>query len=89
MYGAASDPKTRQIVEGADLVLDLGGVNLNDITTAAYSGKLEPARFIRSCGLPELQRWTRYRRCRPLSPICDCSPQLRFIRICVEEDALS
>src|SRR6202046_462011 len=47
MYaGAASDPKTRQIVEGADLVLDLGGVSLNDITTAAYSAKLDPARFI-------------------------------------------
>jgi indolepyruvate decarboxylase len=47
MYaGAASDPKTRQIVEGADLVLDLGGVNLNDITTAAYSAKLDPSRFI-------------------------------------------
>src|SRR5215469_13899767 len=44
--GAASDPKTRQIVEGADLVLDLGGVNLNDITTAAYSAKLDPSRFI-------------------------------------------
>src|SRR5258707_3759179 len=47
MYaGAASDPKTRQIVEGADLVLDLGGVNLNDITTAAYSAKLDSTRFI-------------------------------------------
>src|ERR1700688_454659 len=47
MYaGAASDPKTRQLVEGADLVLDLGGVNLNDITTAAYSAKLDPSRFI-------------------------------------------
>src|ERR1700730_17584097 len=47
MYaGAASDPKTRQFVEGADLVLDLGGVNLNDITTAAYSAKLDPSRFI-------------------------------------------
>ena len=44
--GAASDSKTRQIVEGADLVLDLGGVNLNDITTAAYSGKLDLSRFI-------------------------------------------
>ena len=44
--GAASDPKTRQIVEGADLVLDLGGVNFNDITTAAYSGKLDLSRFI-------------------------------------------
>jgi hypothetical protein len=31
MYaGAVSEPKTRQIIEGADLVLDLGGVNLND-----------------------------------------------------------
>jgi indolepyruvate decarboxylase len=27
-------------------VLDLGGVNLNDITTAAYSGALDPSRFI-------------------------------------------
>jgi indolepyruvate decarboxylase len=47
MYvGAVSAPKTRQIVEGADLVLDLGGVNLNDITTAAYSGHLDLSRFI-------------------------------------------
>ena len=47
MYvGAVSEPKTRQIVEGADLVLDLGGVNLNDITTAAYSGRLDLSRFI-------------------------------------------
>ena len=44
--GAVSEPKTRQIVEGADLVLDLGGVNLNDITTAAYSGHLDLTRFI-------------------------------------------
>jgi indolepyruvate decarboxylase len=47
MYvGAVSEQKTRQIVEGADLVLDLGGVNLNDITTAAYSGQLDLSRFI-------------------------------------------
>jgi indolepyruvate decarboxylase len=47
MYaGAASDPKTRQLVESADLVLDLGGVSLNDITTAAYSAKLDRSRFI-------------------------------------------
>jgi indolepyruvate decarboxylase len=44
--GAVSDPKTRHVVEGADLVLDLGGVNLNDITTAAYSAQLDPSRFI-------------------------------------------
>jgi indolepyruvate decarboxylase len=47
MYaGAVSDPKTRQIVEGADLVLDLGGINLNDITTASYSAQLDLSRFI-------------------------------------------
>jgi TPP-dependent 2-oxoacid decarboxylase len=47
MYaGAVSEPKTRQIIEGADLVLDLGGVNLNDITTAAYSGQLDLSRFV-------------------------------------------
>lgn len=47
MYaGAVSEPKTRQIVEGADLVLDLGGVNFNDITTAAYSGQLDLTRFV-------------------------------------------
>ena len=55
MYaGAASDPKTLQIVEGADLVLDLGGVNFNDITTAAYSAKLDPSRFI-SVGLNDVR----------------------------------
>ena len=47
MYaGAVSAEKTRQIVEGADVVLDLGGVNLNDITTASYSARLDPARFV-------------------------------------------
>src|SRR5580658_2484880 len=46
MYaGAVSEPKTRQIVEGADVVLDLGGVNLNDITTAAYSVRLDDVRI--------------------------------------------
>ena len=55
MYaGAVSDPKTRQIVEGADLVLDLGGVNLNDITTAAYSAQLDISRFI-TVGLDDVR----------------------------------
>ena len=55
MYaGAASEPKTRQLVEGADLVLDLGGINLNDITTAAYSAKLDLSRFI-SVGLNDVR----------------------------------
>jgi indolepyruvate decarboxylase len=44
--GAMSAQGTREIVEGADVVLDLGGVNLNDIATAAYSARLDPARFI-------------------------------------------
>jgi indolepyruvate decarboxylase len=44
--GATSAEETRQVVEMADVVLDLGGVNLNDITTAAYSAQLDLARFI-------------------------------------------
>ncbi len=44
--GAASAEETRQVVEAADLVLDLGGVSLNDITTAGYSARLDLARFI-------------------------------------------
>ena len=55
MYvGAVSEPKTRQIVESADVVLDLGGVNLNDITTAAYSGRLDLSRFI-TVGLEDVR----------------------------------
>jgi indolepyruvate decarboxylase len=52
--GAMSDPKTRRIVEGSDLVLDLGGVNLNDITTAAYSAQLDLSRFI-TVGLDDVR----------------------------------
>jgi len=44
--GAASDEETRGIVEGADVILDLGGVNLNDITTASYSAQIDPNRII-------------------------------------------
>ena len=55
MYaGAVSAEKTRQIVEGADVVLDLGGVSLNDITTAGYSAQLDLARFI-SIGLNDMR----------------------------------
>jgi indolepyruvate decarboxylase len=55
MYaGGVSEPKTRKTVEGADLVLDLGGVNLNDITTAAYSGQLDLSRFI-TVGLEDVR----------------------------------
>jgi indolepyruvate decarboxylase len=44
--GAVSEEKTRHIVEDADLVLDVGGVSLNDETTAGYSGRLDSARFV-------------------------------------------
>jgi indolepyruvate decarboxylase len=44
--GAVSAKSTREIVESAELVLDLGGVSLNDITTASYSAQIDPARFI-------------------------------------------
>ena len=55
MYvGAQSNPKTRQIVESADLILDLGGVNLNDITTAAYSAQPDLSRFI-TLGLDDVR----------------------------------
>src|SRR5258708_29557878 len=40
MYaGPGAEPQTRQIIESPDLVLDLGGVNLNAITPAAYSAQ--------------------------------------------------
>src|SRR5258708_5476974 len=55
MYdGALSDSKTREIVEGADLILDLGGVNLNDITTASYSAHLDLSRFM-TVGLDDVR----------------------------------
>jgi indolepyruvate decarboxylase len=55
MYaGALSAPKTRQLVEDAELVLDLGGVSLNDETTIAFSGRLDPARFV-SIGLNDVR----------------------------------
>ncbi len=47
MYsGAASAAETREIVEGADLILDLGGVSLNDVTTACFSARLDPDRIV-------------------------------------------
>ncbi len=55
MYaGAASEEETRETVEDAEVVLDLGGVNLNDITTAAYSARLDTNRFV-SLGLNDVR----------------------------------
>src|SRR6266496_3827431 len=55
MYsGALSTQETRQIVEGAELVLDIGGVSLNDETTAGFSGRLDFGRFV-SIGLNDVR----------------------------------
>src|SRR6266480_3278618 len=55
MYsGVLSAEETREIVEGAELVIDLGGVSLNDETTMGFSTQLDPARFI-SIGLNDVR----------------------------------
>ena len=55
MYaGALSADKTRHTVEDAELVLDLGGISLNDETTMGFSGRLDPARFV-SIGLHDVR----------------------------------
>jgi indolepyruvate decarboxylase len=46
MWAPCPIHRLQQALEGADFVLDLGGVNLNDITTASYSGRLDLSRFI-------------------------------------------
>jgi len=52
--GAVSAEHTPEIVENAELVLDLGGVSLNDETTAGFSGRLDSARFV-SIGLNDVR----------------------------------
>jgi indolepyruvate decarboxylase len=52
--GALSAEKTRHIVEDAELVLDLGGISLNDESTMGFSGGLDSARFI-SIGLNDVR----------------------------------
>ena len=55
MYsGALSTKATREVVEGAELVIDLGGVSLNDETTMGFSTQLDPARLI-SIGLNDVR----------------------------------
>jgi indolepyruvate decarboxylase len=55
MYsGALSTKGTREIVEDAELVLDMGGVSLNDETTMGFSTHLDLARFI-SIGLNDVR----------------------------------
>src|SRR5260370_30460715 len=55
MYsGALSTQETREIVEGPELVLDIGGVSLNDETTAGFSRRLDFGRVV-SIGLNDLR----------------------------------
>jgi indolepyruvate decarboxylase len=44
--GAASSPAVREAVEGADLVIDAGGVSFNDINTSAYTSQIAPERLV-------------------------------------------
>ncbi len=55
MYAGVLSPNdTREIVEGADVVIDLGGISLNDETTTGFTARLDPARFI-SIGLNDVR----------------------------------
>ena len=55
MYsGALSTKGTREIVEGAELAIDLGGVSFNDETTMGFSTLLDPARVL-SIGLNDVR----------------------------------
>src|SRR3954463_12568189 len=44
--GAASSPAVREAVEGADLVIDAGGVSFNDIDTSVYSSRISPEKLV-------------------------------------------
>src|SRR6202035_472857 len=55
MYaGVLSPDDTREIVEGAEVVIDLGGISLNDENTTGFTARLAPARFI-SIGLNDVR----------------------------------
>jgi indolepyruvate decarboxylase len=55
MYaGVLSAEETRKIVEGAEVVIDLGGISLNDENTTGFTARLDPARFI-SIGLNDVR----------------------------------
>jgi indolepyruvate decarboxylase len=44
--GAASSPAVLEAVEGADVVIDAGGVCFHDINTSAYSSRITPERLV-------------------------------------------
>src|SRR4029079_11681402 len=55
MYaGVLSAKDTREIVEGAEVVIDLGGISLNDETTTGFTTRLDPTRLI-SVGLNDVR----------------------------------
>src|SRR5438093_8020023 len=55
MYAGVLSPNdTREIVEGAEVVIDLGGISLNDEPTTGFTTRLDPARFI-SIGLNDVR----------------------------------
>ena len=55
MYSGVLSPKeTREIVEDAEVAIDLGGISLNDETTTGFTTRLDPARFI-SIGLNDVR----------------------------------
>src|SRR6266567_4592205 len=55
MYSGVLSPNdTREIVESAEVVIDLGGISLNDETTTGFTTRLDPARFV-SIGLNDVR----------------------------------
>ena len=44
--GAASSPAVLDAVEGADVVIDAGGVCFHDINTSAYSSRISPEKLV-------------------------------------------
>ena len=44
--GAGSSSRLLEAIEGADLVIDAGGVSFNEINTAAYSSQLAPEKLV-------------------------------------------
>jgi indolepyruvate decarboxylase len=47
MYlGSGSASVVREAVEGADLIIDAGGVSFNEINTAAYTSRIDPNKMI-------------------------------------------
>ncbi len=44
--GAASSPGVLEAVEGADLVIDAGGVSFNEVNTAAYTSRIDRRKLV-------------------------------------------